>query len=190
VSPRSAARLYGRRRHRARAPDRRCGRAPRAWRPPPRAWAVQRPRRPAPRRASPSQLLFQDVRAVQAAHVLPAHLRRLSHLLQRLRPPLGRIRVELDDLIAALAVDLVGLDVNGEELHLVVGEPVLAREGREIALVDARHLRLQADQRSEEHTSELQSRGHLVCRLLLEKKKLLDYLFFRIEDSYLYWFAC
>src|SRR5207253_10243778 len=26
-------------------------------------------------------------------------------------------------------------------------------------------------QRSEEHTSELQSRGHLVCRLLLEKKK-------------------
>src|SRR5439155_23066451 len=28
-----------------------------------------------------------------------------------------------------------------------------------------------ASRRSEEHTSELQSRGHLVCRLLLEKKK-------------------
>src|SRR5690625_7056315 len=27
--------------------------------------------------------------------------------------------------------------------------------------------------RSEEHTSELQSRGHLVCRLLLEKKKVV-----------------
>src|SRR5437870_6850303 len=27
------------------------------------------------------------------------------------------------------------------------------------------------DVRSEEHTSELQSRGHLVCRLLLEKKE-------------------
>src|SRR5690625_6247470 len=27
-------------------------------------------------------------------------------------------------------------------------------------------------ERSEEHTSELQSRGHLVCRLLLEKKKV------------------
>src|SRR5690625_6910186 len=26
--------------------------------------------------------------------------------------------------------------------------------------------------RSEEHTSELQSRGHLVCRLLLEEKKV------------------
>src|SRR5690625_6361342 len=30
------------------------------------------------------------------------------------------------------------------------------------------------DPRSEEHTSELQSRGHLVCRLLLEKKKLSE----------------
>src|SRR5215510_16504711 len=29
--------------------------------------------------------------------------------------------------------------------------------------------------RSEEHTSELQSRGHLVCRLLLEKKKKTHY---------------
>src|SRR5437870_9722898 len=29
--------------------------------------------------------------------------------------------------------------------------------------------------RSEEHTSELQSRGHLVCRLLLEKKKKNTY---------------
>src|SRR5690625_6634068 len=28
-----------------------------------------------------------------------------------------------------------------------------------------------SSERSEEHTSELQSRGHLVCRLLLEKKK-------------------
>src|SRR5690625_6068557 len=32
-------------------------------------------------------------------------------------------------------------------------------------------LKTEEDIRSEEHTSELQSRGHLVCRLLLEKKK-------------------
>src|SRR5690554_1035828 len=32
--------------------------------------------------------------------------------------------------------------------------------------------------RSEEHTSELQSRPHLVCRLLLEKKKILQILVF------------
>src|SRR2546422_2490707 len=31
-----------------------------------------------------------------------------------------------------------------------------------------------AETRSEEHTSELQSRLHLVCRLLLEKKKTKD----------------
>src|SRR5690625_6860057 len=30
------------------------------------------------------------------------------------------------------------------------------------------------DGRSEEHTSELQSRGHLVCRLLLEKKNRIS----------------
>src|SRR2546429_7154948 len=31
--------------------------------------------------------------------------------------------------------------------------------------------------RSEEHTSELQSRLHLVCRLLLEKKKHISYVY-------------
>src|SRR2546429_6338321 len=47
--------------------------------------------------------------------------------------------------------------------------------------VPARHgpprprLRIRADGRSEEHTSELQSRLHLVCRLLLEKKKQLQH---------------
>src|SRR5690554_6988570 len=39
--------------------------------------------------------------------------------------------------------------------------------------VDRQQLRnlIRNTQRSEEHTSELQSRPHLVCRLLLEKKK-------------------
>src|SRR5207253_10933617 len=35
-----------------------------------------------------------------------------------------------------------------------------------------RTILVRGKRRSEEHTSELQSRGHLVCRLLLEKKKL------------------
>src|SRR5690625_5713702 len=38
-------------------------------------------------------------------------------------------------------------------------------------LVDAVAVTAALKPRSEEHTSELQSRGHLVCRLLLEKKK-------------------
>src|SRR5690625_5970178 len=36
--------------------------------------------------------------------------------------------------------------------------------------VDWHYLFIFQKERSEEHTSELQSRGHLVCRLLLEKK--------------------
>src|SRR2546429_1630471 len=39
-----------------------------------------------------------------------------------------------------------------------------------------------AGMRSEEHTSELQSRLHLVCRLLLEKKKKIDSPFFLPSD--------
>src|SRR3712207_8688668 len=35
--------------------------------------------------------------------------------------------------------------------------------------------------RSEEHTSELQSRQYLVCRLLLEKKKKINYKLARIK---------
>src|SRR2546422_5444403 len=37
--------------------------------------------------------------------------------------------------------------------------------------------------RSEEHTSELQSRLHLVCRLLLEKKKYRDRRDLRFADN-------
>src|SRR3712207_7389504 len=52
------------------------------------------------------------------------------------------------------------------------GEPVaVARDHR--AVVEALELH---PQRSEEHTSELQSRQYLVCRLLLEKKKKKYYL--------------
>src|SRR5438309_5893999 len=51
--------------------------------------------------------------------------------------------------------------------------------------------------RSEEHTSELQSQFHLVCRLLLEKKKLIENVDFNVghiasakpsdlQDSYVY----
>src|SRR5258708_25901270 len=39
----------------------------------------------------------------------------------------------------------------------------------------ARHPARAAEDRSEEHTSELQSPDHLVCRLLLEKKKTYIY---------------
>src|SRR5258708_22543196 len=48
--------------------------------------------------------------------------------------------------------------------------PTYSKTGRLDALRSTEYRRLD---RSEEHTSELQSPDHLVCRLLLEKKKIL-----------------
>src|SRR5438874_8990867 len=50
----------------------------------------------------------------------------------------------------------------------------LAERGRRVLVLEADAIRRVAERlgpRSEEHTSELQSRRDLVCRLLLEKKK-------------------
>src|SRR5438309_7234985 len=46
-----------------------------------------------------------------------------------------------------------------------------ARQDREQAALGRAHRQEVLGARSEEHTSELQSQFHLVCRLLLEKKK-------------------
>src|SRR2546427_2450516 len=54
----------------------------------------------------------------------------------------------------------------GQRAELPIGALVLL-QARVDRLVGARL-------RSEEHTSELQSQSNLVCRLLLEKKKILD----------------
>src|SRR2546422_4794713 len=68
-----------------------------------------------------------------------------------------------------------------DEANLEIGEVLPQHHdrrkrllGRDVAGTGHHHIRLRAlvvDLRSEEHTSELQSRLHLVCRLLLEKKK-------------------
>src|SRR5690349_24262162 len=50
----------------------------------------------------------------------------------------------------------------------------LSRPGLRLAAQHARHVDARLAARSEEHTSELQSRRDLVCRLLLEKKKTHD----------------
>src|SRR2546429_3456039 len=54
------------------------------------------------------------------------------------------------------------LTPTNEKLYLFVGDACMDRHDYEFGLKVVR---------SEEHTSELQSRLHLVCRLLLEKKK-------------------
>src|SRR2546422_7761062 len=63
----------------------------------------------------------------------------------------------------------------GGAVHDAVGEAAdSARDGHRTVMLGAQlrePARLVQRRRSEEHTSELQSRLHLVCRLLLEKKK-------------------
>src|SRR3989442_7508713 len=62
---------------------------------------------------------------------------------------------------------LVDHDRHRLALALEVGQQIVERLG----LRDDQRVLDQRLDRSEEHTSELQSRPHLVCRLLLEKKK-------------------
>src|SRR5690625_6561125 len=66
-----------------------------------------------------------------------------------------------------------GLKSVGRKMTTSITLPVVAM-GTAIATTGAKFddqlSTVQAVTRSEEHTSELQSRGHLVCRLLLEKK--------------------
>src|SRR2546422_1229466 len=56
---------------------------------------------------------------------------------------------------------------------------------RQQVLVSSGKVKRQLLDRSEEHTSELQSRLHLVCRLLLEKKKKRS-VYRHLEYSYVY----
>src|SRR5205809_3629882 len=64
-------------------------------------------------------------------------------------------------LARALNYEMADGSVKGPSIHM----PTLGVHCQ--AIMESRHM----DVRSEEHTSELQSRLHLVCRLLLEKKK-------------------
>src|SRR5690625_6303979 len=62
-------------------------------------------------------------------------------------------------------------DNHGTHTVEVPPASVVATDNRTFETLEAWGVTLTAA-RSEEHTSELQSRGHLVCRLLLEKKKI------------------
>src|SRR5436309_15888427 len=64
-------------------------------------------------------------------------------------------------------------DLEFEARHVVeTGTQLVERSSAIAAAVAAGDLAVVGATRSEEHTSELQSRENLVCRLLLEKKKL------------------
>src|SRR5690554_7365094 len=59
----------------------------------------------------------------------------------------------------------------GEQVTIALLSMALQKRGCDARSYTGSQVRILTDSRSEEHTSELQSRPHLVCRLLLEKKK-------------------
>src|SRR2546422_6350303 len=92
-------------------------------------------------------------------------------LLDRVQHPMAR------DRVVERGAEMRSLAIIAGETRVRLGDvgrravqrrqSVLLRHGQDLE----RRLRAVAATRSEEHTSELQSRLHLVCRLLLEKKK-------------------
>src|SRR3712207_9026793 len=66
----------------------------------------------------------------------------------------------------------VGPGTSAGRVQSVALRLVVEREREIAAFVPVEYWTLDADLRSEEHTSELQSRQYLVCRLLLVKKQL------------------
>src|SRR2546422_10801485 len=89
--------------------------------------------------------------------------------------PLGEVAAagHRDERLPAPLVGLVDQRASAghEAVEEVQGQRHLAHE--RLDTVHAAEAPHQLLERSEEHTSELQSRLHLVCRLLLEKKKTL-----------------
>src|SRR3712207_7630599 len=73
--------------------------------------------------------------------------------------------LSLHDALPICLAKQVG--AQGTELH----PPAVGVGAGRVALVDEAEEKGEGFVRSEEHTSELQSRQYLVCRLLLEKKK-------------------
>src|SRR2546422_1091739 len=125
------------------------------------------------RQDSPESIVG-DVRATPAparhgdqagAPARPAALHQGVRRLSRWRLAVGVL------LFAALApLSLVALPLAA---LLVAARPATRGEWVAVALAGGAGVALLAGpERSEEHTSELQSRLHLVCRLLLEKKKI------------------
>src|SRR3712207_8531574 len=86
------------------------------------------------------------------------------------RPPRSTLFPYTTLFRSPLVVHLI--PVSGDVRHAVLmGGRLDEADARELGQIGRRDVRpVRAAVRSEEHTSELQSRQYLVCRLLLEKK--------------------
>src|SRR2546422_8631312 len=84
--------------------------------------------------------------------------------------PVGEEGGDASEGAEVVDFEIIHADMDSEiffEIHHQLHELQRVQKAR----LDQIRLRQRNVERSEEHTSELQSRLHLVCRLLLEKKK-------------------
>src|SRR5207253_4345500 len=108
-----------------------------------------------PHAPPPTYFVFYAARALPDLHSFPT--RRSSDLGEFVGAPVVAQRRAL--CLRNFEYTRKSCDALAQPLH---------KRGRAAFVVA---LRPRLCRRSDEHTSELQSRGHLVCRLLLEKKK-------------------
>src|SRR5690625_6377537 len=106
--------------------------------------------------------------AARDEKLAPQLQERLTSVLDRYSELAHRVRADGESLPADEVGKLLAALDQGAGLILLAGgvlpDPAVFQAGMQRLI------------RSEEHTSELQSRGHLVCRLMLEKKKNINEL--------------
>src|SRR5690606_41500218 len=82
--------------------------------------------------------------------------------------------LKISTTINALSTPIISL-ISVILLYITLSKQIesnyFQKKSKNLDLVLVMYNQLQVEYRSEEHTSELQSRENLVCRLLLEKKK-------------------
>src|SRR2546422_4039372 len=113
-----------------------------------------------------TSFIFEDTD--HAAHLFA--LQRFGNIYTRIMNPTN---AAFEERIAALEGGTGALATASGMAAQMVTMMTLLRPGDEIVSSSSLY-------RSEEHTSELQSRLHIVCRLLLEKKKANKYAFLQI----------
>src|SRR3712207_5530946 len=107
---------------------------------------------------------------ITSNNIIPADLKARAEIISK-----SRLAVVCGLEEASMLFDMCGCDSEilvEEGSKVLKGTAVLNVSGHARAILKAERTVL----RSEEHTSELQSRQYLVCRLLLEKKKSVQSL--------------
>src|SRR5690625_5012516 len=97
--------------------------------------------------------------------------RRRSHVSRDYFRGLNYLLNEQPDKAVEVFLDLVEFNPDAVETYMALGSLFRRRGEIDRAIRFHKHIISRSgldEQRSEEHTSELQSRGQLVCRLLLE----------------------